>query len=160
MGVGPAKNKIYKKYHSKGKLFKNIHLEKFDKIKNIWYILLTTKKGGKLNNIAVRKTGGVKIKTIDINARDWFDRVNGNSYFSATVIINYGRKTAIIINLPFQYGCGDHYIDMASQELIKLGYIRVKKNKNNGYIPLWAYCQDNKIILRTNKQENCKKRDL
>lgn len=100
------------------------------------------------------------IQTIDINASEWFDKVNGNSYFSAVVTINYGTASQIDIDMPFQYGYGDHYIDMANQELIKLGYINTKRAHNGSYNPLWRLCKDNNIILRTNKKENCKKREL
>lgn len=34
----------------------------------------------------------MKIKTIDITAKEWFDRVNGNSYHSVRTVINYGMK--------------------------------------------------------------------
>ena len=29
------------------------------------------------------------MKTLDINAREWFDKVNGNSYFSAQIVVDY-----------------------------------------------------------------------
>lgn len=98
----------------------------------------------------------MKIKTIDINAKEWFDKTYGNSYFSANITINFGMKTEKSFSMPFQYGYGDHYIDMAFQELKKKGFI---KNANER-MALWAYCKDNGIILRYSKQENCKKRDL
>lgn len=100
------------------------------------------------------------MKTIDINAKEWFDKVNGNSYFSAVVTIDYGLKTQKAFTLPFQYGYEDHYIDMANQLLVKEGLIISKRHKNGVYPPLWQYCRDNRIILRTSKTENCKKRDL
>ena len=97
----------------------------------------------------------MKIKTIDITALEWFDKVNGNSYFSATVTLNFGMKDQKNIALPFQYGYGDQYIHSASEELIKQGLIKIEK-----YCPFWQYCQDNNIILRTVKHENCKKSEL
>lgn len=39
-------------------------------------------------------------KMITIKTLEWFDRVNGNSYFSADVFLN----TDLIMKLPFQYG--------------------------------------------------------
>jgi hypothetical protein len=97
-----------------------------------------------------------KIKTIDIQAREWFDKVNGNSYFSATVTINYGMPSVRSYNMPFQYGYGDHYVDQAKKELIKQKEIKVADEMT----ALWRYCDEKKIILRTSKRENCKKRDL
>lgn len=96
------------------------------------------------------------MRTLDINAKEWFDRVNGNSYFSAIITIDYGTKKEKSYKLPFQYGYGEHYQDMAFELL---------KNKNlvdkvHSTLSLWRYCAERKIILRTHKQENCKKRDL
>jgi hypothetical protein len=97
-----------------------------------------------------------KIKTIDIQAKEWFDKTYGNSYFAAKVTINFGMKGAETFTIPFQYGYGNHYEYIAFKELQKLGYIPEQKEM----IPPWQYYRDNKIIVRTNKQENCKKRDL
>ena len=100
------------------------------------------------------------VKTIDINAKEWFDKVNGNSYFAANITINYGLPNAQSITLPFQYGYGDHYVDMAKRELDELGIISLEKYSHGGMAPLWKYCDDNGIILRTSKQQNCKKAEL
>jgi hypothetical protein len=92
-----------------------------------------------------------KIKTLDINGKEWFDKVNGNSYFSAQVVINYGMPNAKIIFLPFQYGYGDHYKYMAVEELNKMKLISEKYPNE---------LQDNGVIIRANMQRNCKKREL
>jgi len=93
----------------------------------------------------------LKIKTIDIQCKEWFDKVNGNSYFSAIITLNFGlidhQKT---INVPFQYGYGDYYIDSALQQL-----------KAENYLPadasvLWKYCNE----LRTSKKQNCLKSEV
>jgi hypothetical protein len=96
-----------------------------------------------------------KIKTIDIQAREWFDKINGNSYFAGDITINYGMKGEKNFTMPFQYGYGNHYQDMAMELL--------NKNKlidTHSTLSLWRYCQENKIILRADKQENCLKREL
>jgi hypothetical protein len=49
------------------------------------------------------------LKTIDIEAKEWRDKVNGNSYFSSDITLNYGMNDQEIIKLPFQYGYGDFY---------------------------------------------------
>ena len=98
------------------------------------------------------------MKTIDIIAKEWFDKVNGNSYFSAIIVIDYGTEKAKEYKLPFQYGYGSHYIDMAG-EYIRKNILHLPEEKN-GYFILWQYCRDNKKILRTTKHENCKKREL
>lgn len=102
----------------------------------------------------------MNIKTIDIQANEWYDKVNGNSYFSAIITLNYGMKTEKHFCLPFQYGYGDHYIDVCHRKLIELNYINNEGYKNASYTPLWQYTRDNNIILRTNKKENCLKKEL
>jgi len=97
-----------------------------------------------------------KIKTIDINAKEYFDKINGNSYFAAIVTINYKMKNEKTIKLQYQYGYGEHYKDITKQELIKQGYIKT----NNEYISLWKYCNENNIILRNFKQTKCLKREV
>jgi len=96
----------------------------------------------------------MKIKTIDVNAKEWFDKVNGNSYFSAIVTLNYKLSDEKEIKLPFQYGYGEQYQFQALKEI---------KDKFKGMVDggsLWSYCDNNKIILRTNKEENCLQREV
>jgi hypothetical protein len=96
-----------------------------------------------------------KLKTIDIVAREWFDRVNGNSYFSAYVTVNFGMPSEANFYLPFQYGYGDHYNDMCFDVLKKHGYVSCDE-----YTRYWQYYRDNNIVLRSRKIENCKKSEL
>ena len=108
----------------------------------------------------------MEVKTIDVNAKEWFDKANGNSYFSGTITLNFGldREDNDIeykrFDMPFQYGYGDHYVDMANQQLIKEGIFNVKRHENGSYGHLRIYCEENDIILRTNIQTGCKKREL
>jgi len=93
----------------------------------------------------------MKVNTIDINAKEWFDKVNGNSYFAANVTLNFGQQDQINIVLPFQYGYGDSYQFAAMKVLNEQNYINVK------------YLQDLResgIIARYNIQRNCKQREL
>ncbi len=64
-------------------------------------------------------------------------------------------KSAKVIELPFQYGYGDHFVDMAGRALMKWGLI-----EKDHQTALWRYCEDHNIILRTSKQEGCRKKDL
>lgn len=95
-----------------------------------------------------------KIKTIDVNALEWFDKVNGNSYFAGTVTVNYQMKTEKRFIMPFQYGYGDQYRHEAFETLKRANLIP-KEEKS-----FWQYCDKNKIIVRYSKQENCKQREL
>ena len=95
------------------------------------------------------------IKTIDVIAKEWFDKVNGNSYFSATVTVNFGLSDQREIKLPFQYGYGNLYEQQAFYALQKERLIPL-----NTDLPYWRFYQENNIIYRHSKKENCKKRDL
>lgn len=50
-----------------------------------------------------------KIETITVIGRRWFDKVNGNTYFTARILIN-GRT---VHALPMEYGYGDQYMHAA-----------------------------------------------
>lgn len=96
----------------------------------------------------------MKIKTIDITAKEWYDKLNGNSYFSALIVINYGMKTAKSISLPFQYGYGNHYEDMAFKAL------QEQKIIPKGESSYSRYYEENRIVYRNAKHENCLKREV
>ena len=96
-----------------------------------------------------------ELKTIDVNAKEWFDKVNGNSYFSAIITLNFGLPDVQTIIIPFQYGYGEHYISEAKGILTEHNYISADYGD-----ALWRYCEKNSIILRNSKQENCLKRDV
>ena len=97
-----------------------------------------------------------QIKTIDVDVKEWFDRINGNSYFAGYVTINYGLKTEQTFVMPYQYGYGNQYEFEALQTINKETRIKLKPNENS----LSYFCRENNIILRTNKQENCLKKEL
>lgn len=96
----------------------------------------------------------MKIKTIDVQAKEWFDRVNGNSYFSGRVTINFGMKSEKTLYMPFQYGYG------SQNEQEAMFAIRKLQKLPESMRSLWSYCAENNIILRRNKEENCLKRDV
>ena len=93
----------------------------------------------------------MNINTIDINAKEWFDRINGNSYFAGSIVLNFGQDSQIKFTMPFEYGYGDFYIQKAMQTLNDAGLIEAKYTSE---------LRDLGIILRTNMQRNCKKREL
>jgi len=95
-----------------------------------------------------------KTKSIDINAKEWFDKVNGNSYFCGTITLNYGMKTEQTFLMPFQYGYGSQYEQQAKSILIEFNKISAD------CWGLYSYCKDNNIILRSTLIENCLQREL
>jgi hypothetical protein len=96
-----------------------------------------------------------KIKTIDVQAKEWWDKVNGNSYFAGIITVNYGMKDERQYKVPYQYGYGSTYEDEAKKLLIEFNQIDA-----NWSTPLWKYCKENGIILRSWKKEKCKKSEL
>ncbi len=96
------------------------------------------------------------IKTLDINGKEWFDKVNGNSYHSAQATINYGTPEAVTVYIPFQYGYGSQYEYSAFKALQEAGYIP----KQDSMVSGWRYYEENGIIARQNIERKCKKRDV
>jgi DNA-binding transcriptional regulator PaaX len=92
------------------------------------------------------------MKTITILAREWFDKINGNSYFAGEIYIDNKE----VAQMPFQYGFGEQYRYEAVTQLIKEGFLKDFKENES----LYRYCDRKKINLLTSKQENCLKRDL
>lgn len=109
-----------------------------------------------MNKLATKTETKLQVKTIDINAKEWFDKVNGNSYWSAQVTINFGMPDAKTIYVPFQYGYGTAYEFDSIRQLQMDGII---PNDVTIYAP-WSFCEENNIIYRAQKQDNCRKRDV
>ena len=99
-----------------------------------------------------------QLKTIDINAKEWRDKINGNSYFSSDVILNYGMQNEQTIKLPFQYGYGDQYVYESLREIQKL-FPRSKWYKEN-LLGKHQIQDKYKIIIRNSIKTNCLKKEL
>jgi hypothetical protein len=84
----------------------------------------------------------MKTKTIDIEVKEWFDKINGNSYFSGIITLNYLMDNQETFLMPFQYGYGSQYEQEAKAILTQFNKISV----DNG-LSLYTYCKDNNIIL-------------
>jgi hypothetical protein len=91
----------------------------------------------------MKNSNSNNVTTLDINALTWFDKVNGNSYFSAQIVVDYGTPSEHTIKLPFQYGYGDQYRYEAINELVKLGYLTNGAN--------WYDLKESGIICRFSK---------
>jgi hypothetical protein len=89
---------------------------------------------------------------VQTNAREWFDKVNGNSYFSFRLEIenlNTGKRA--LFTYPFEYGYDDQYQHAASK-IIKTVF---------GFDQFEFSRQERKNIKFVwNKRENCKKTEL
>ena len=90
-------------------------------------------------------------RSLFVEGREWFDKVNGNSYFSARIWVD-GGQVAI---LPFQYGYGDQFLYEAQKKLLELGYLP-QEGKNQG---LWSIAQQNGFDFYSSKT-NTKKAEM
>lgn len=93
-----------------------------------------------------------KTNKIIITAKEWYDRINGNSYYA--VKIELENETLFI---PFSYGYEEAYLYAAITLLIKENYLPATVQT------VWMfkkYCDENKIVLHYAIQRNCLKREL
>ena len=97
-----------------------------------------------------------ELKTIDITTLVWFDKTYGNSYFAQEITLNYGLSNAEVHKNPFQYGY-DSYQYEALDFLGKKVFSEFKESKIHEF---FKFCDENKIIIRSNTHRNCKKREL
>ena len=89
------------------------------------------------------------LKTVTVYVREWFDRVNGNSYFSGVVILNDSLENEEQIKMPLQYGYGNSS-EYTAMDAIRERFPRVKWDSR----PIWQL-RDRKIPYSYSKQENC-----
>ena len=90
-------------------------------------------------------------RSLFVEGREWFDKVNGNSYFSARIWVD-GGQVAI---LTFQYGYGDQYLYEAQKKLLELGYLP-QEGKNRG---LWSIAEESGFDFYSAKSQ-VNKRDM
>jgi len=91
------------------------------------------------------------IESIRINAKEWFDKINGNSYFSGVITVNNERNYLI----PFQYGYDSQYEHEAKCLLTEFNQVSAKDSQS-----LSRYCKENNIQFQSNIIRNCLKREL
>ena len=95
------------------------------------------------------------IKLITLDAREWFDKVNGNSYFTCDITIN----GELIHTLPMQYGYGNHYEDVALQWLKENIFSKQLISKIDN-TPFWRVCSDFIKCFKVSHKSNVLKREL
>ena len=90
------------------------------------------------------------IKTIEIQARRWFQKSYGNTYFSGEIYVNDKLAGKVV----FEYGYGDHCIDFLFKVAQETGKLPLTNDR------LWQVCRDNDIKLLTNIVDVKRKKDL
>jgi hypothetical protein len=79
------------------------------------------------------------VKSILIDSREWFDKVNGNSYWSSVVIVNRGCKNEVYFSVPLQYGYGNYHEQrvfeiLEEQNICDKYFARENRNLVNSHI--------------------------
>ena len=80
-----------------------------------------------------------------IHAKEWRDKINGNSYHSVRVL---NTQNNLMIASPFTYGYGSQFLQTASDRMLKAGWIK-ERLKNLDF-------QEVQNII----EKNCKKKDV
>lgn len=91
-----------------------------------------------------------KLQKIEIQARRWFQKSYGNTYFSGEIYVN----DKIAGKVDFCYGYGDQCLD----HLFKVAQEAGKIPLTNDH--LWQYCIDNNIKLVKSVIDVNRKKDL
>ena len=92
-----------------------------------------------------------RVNSIIVEALEWHDNDNGNSYFSAQIWVD----NKLIARIPFGYGYGNQYISEAAHILRNTGYMGLQDNytihvgSRTFPMSLERYCNKNKIELTT-----------
>ncbi len=90
------------------------------------------------------------ITKIEIQAKEWFDKMNGNSYFSGTIQVDDKEYL-----MSFQYGYGEQYEEQAKKLLTEFNVISCEYGQN-----LRRYCLDNGIEYGALIRTDCKEKEL
>jgi len=91
---------------------------------------------------------------IEVAAKEWFDKANGNSYFSAVITMTFADKSEKQMVLPFQYGYGDQYQHEAKKHVCAF----LEIDPNSVSMPDYRRGMGWKTIEHI--QSGCLKRDL
>ncbi len=90
---------------------------------------------------------------IDIHGKEFFDRVNGNTYCSARITVYLKDRTTLKYYVPYDYGGSDYYIQAAREVLREEGIL--PKSMRSLYD-----LETHGIILKTHVEKNQTKKDV
>ena len=98
-----------------------------------------------------------ELKTINIEAKEYFDSINANSYYRSQIILNKDLKNKEIFIIPFTAGYERQYL-FDSLNLISSLYPNSRWNKEN--LSLWQLENIYKLKIKYNIKKDCKKSEL
>ena len=91
------------------------------------------------------------MKTLTILGRRWFQKSVGNTYCTATILID-GEK---VHKTPQEYGYGDYYRQAAQTWLTENGHL-----PKNMTVPLRQACEDANITFHAEAYDVAREKDL
>lgn len=98
-----------------------------------------------------------KPRSITVIGRRWFDKVNGNTYHTAEILVD----GALAHRLERTYGYGDQYLWNAQQWLEANGHLPGLEHYANGMREgITQYCRREGIALHFTVTDVTRKRDL
>ena len=97
-----------------------------------------------------------EIIAINLQGKEWFDKVNGNSYWSARATLTDSNHNTHTLPIEYQYGYGSFYIQRATEILRELRYLDEQgEGYRSGY---WS--SGRRVVWSESIQTGCKKRDM
>tara|TARA_R100001163_G_scaffold26744_1_gene21735 strand:+ start:7533 stop:7979 length:447 start_codon:yes stop_codon:yes gene_type:complete len=111
-----------------------------------------------------------KITSILVIAKEWRDKVNGNSYFATQITLNLGgnyhdeMEQEVNFKIEMQYGYGDQYVDNALRFINEIGNFKFENRYLNNLRWLLGgperVSDSSQIRSYFLKIENCKKKEV
>ena len=98
------------------------------------------------------------VEAVHVLARRWFQQSYGNTYFSLSVDVEIAGKLVEVVNVPFQYGYGDHFDTVALEEFSKVINLEGKEFSRCSYLS--RFCRDNNIPVYSHASDVKRKKDL
>jgi len=93
--------------------------------------------------------------SIDIEALEWFDKLNGNSYHAGEAIINMGRSSERRLQFGLTCGYGMRYYETAIKTIINAGLLPAL-----GITQMYDFLNNNSISVKYSIKTGCKKSEL
>jgi hypothetical protein len=100
----------------------------------------------------------VRVDSITVVGRLWFNRGQGNTYHSAEILVN----GLVVHKVPFEYGYGSQYEQSAADWLEASGYMPGRRRSPNtgGRESLPRYCDRHCVAYSSSATDVSRKKDL
>lgn len=92
------------------------------------------------------------IESINVKHLEWFDKINGNTYFACKVTLNNKES----FTLPFQYGYGSQFEVEILDKLKTLNLVSFEGNS------LTRFCKENNVnlIIKTTQAKKAELKNI